>query len=71
MFKWIKDIKIYSIRYDIEILNISLLIARKLKSERKVLKLILNDIIYYSNYYPEKYNKIELEKELKELENIA
>lgn len=56
---------------DMELLDISLLIARNFKSQRKILKGILNDILYYSNYYPEKYNKIELEKEINQLNNTA
>jgi hypothetical protein len=49
---------------DMELLDISLLIARKLKNQRGIVKGILNDILYYSNFYPEKYNKDELEKEI-------
>lgn len=55
------------IESDIRLLETSLQIARKLKSKRKILKEILNDILYYSNFYPEKYNKIELEKEINQL----
>jgi len=52
---------------DMELLDISLLVARKLQNHNNILKGILNDILYYSNYYPEKYNKEELEKEIKQL----
>ena len=52
---------------DIKLLDISLLVARKLENQNIILKGILNDILYYSNYYPEKYNKLGLEKEIKKL----
>ena len=52
---------------DLELLDASLPIARILNNQKTVLKGILNDILYYSNFYPEKYNKDELEKELNEL----
>lgn len=53
---------------DIEILDAALLIARSLDNQNEILREILNDILYYSNFHPEKYTKLELEKELKELE---
>lgn len=56
---------------DVRLLEISLQIARKIKSNRNILKGILNDILYYSNFYPEKYNKIELEKEINQLNETA
>lgn len=46
---------------DVKLIDISLLIARKLKGESKILKGILNDLIYYSNFYPEKYNRESLQ----------
>lgn len=51
-----------------KLLDFSLLIARKLKGEDKILKGILNDILYYSNFYPEKYDKEALQKEVDRLE---
>ena len=56
---------------DIRLLETALQIARKLKGNRKILKGILNDILYYSNFYPEKYNKIELEREINQLNETA
>jgi len=56
---------------DMELLDISLLIARKLQHHNNILKGILNDILYYSNYYPKKYNKEELEVEIKLLNKTA
>ncbi|WP_320053026.1 hypothetical protein [uncultured Acetobacteroides sp.] len=53
---------------DMILLDTSLLIARKLKSNRKILKGILDDILYYSDFYPEKYNRDELENEINELD---
>lgn len=53
---------------DMKLLDFSLLIARKLKGEDKILKGILNDILYYSNFYPEKYDKEALQKEVDRLE---
>ncbi|MEO6303050.1 MAG: hypothetical protein ABIP51_07740 [Bacteroidia bacterium] len=49
---------------DIKLLDISLRIARKLKGESDILKGILNDLMYYSNFYPEKYNKETLQNEI-------
>jgi len=54
---------------DIKLLEASLKITRSLKSQKKLLKGLLNDAIYYSGYYPKKYNKSELEKELAEIES--
>ena len=52
---------------DIRLLDVSLRIARKLKSNKMILKAILIDILYYSSFYPEKYNRTELEKEINKI----
>ena len=54
---------------DIKLLDGSLIIARNLKNHKKRLLELLNDAIYYSNYYPEKYNKSELKKEIAKIES--
>lgn len=50
---------------DLKLLDASLTIARNLNTHKKLLIGLINDAIYYSNYYPKKYNKSDLEKELK------
>lgn len=55
---------------DIKLLNISLEIAHKLKVNPTLLKGLLADALYYSNYFPDKYNKIELEKEIQKIERF-
>jgi hypothetical protein len=51
---------------DLELIEISIKIARKIK-DNKSLKSLLKSLLYYSNYFPGKYVKSEIENELKEL----
>ncbi|WOC40021.1 hypothetical protein [Polaribacter sp. HL-MS24] len=55
---------------DLRLLDGALIIARSLKNHNKRLLELLNDAIYYSNYYPEKYNKSELKKEIAKIESF-
>lgn len=55
---------------DIKLLELSLKIARKLKSNKIILKEIISNILYYANYYPEKFDKMELEKEMTQLNQV-
>lgn len=52
---------------EVKILDVLLVLARTLKEQKQMLINILTDVIYYSNYYPERYNKVALDEELKEL----
>jgi hypothetical protein len=55
---------------DITFLNISLEIAYKFNVNPKLLKELLINALYYSNYFPDKYNKIEIEKEIQKIERF-
>lgn len=54
---------------DMKLLDISLVIARKLVDKKNNLIVLLEDAVYYSNYYPERFNKSKLEKEIAEITN--
>lgn len=50
---------------DMNLLDVALLIARKMKNNQNLLENLLNDALYYSNYFPDKYNRLYLENEIK------
>ncbi len=52
---------------DIKLLDHALKIARKSLKKTKLLKGLLISALYYSNYYPEKYNKESLEREIAQI----
>jgi hypothetical protein len=52
---------------DMELLDLCLAIAKKLSNQKKIMLSILKDILYYSSDYPDRYNKLEIEKEIQQL----
>lgn len=52
---------------DLKLLDPALKIARKSLKKTELLRGLLNSALCYSNYYPKKYNKEELEKEISEI----
>ncbi len=52
---------------ELVLLNASLEIARSINDKQKVLN-YLKELVYYADYYPDKYNKGSLEEEIKEIE---
>ncbi len=51
------------------LINASLEIARLLDDKKKML-IYLKELIYYADYYPNKYNKERLEEEIKQIESF-
>lgn len=49
---------------DMKILDVSLSVARKYKIPKRLLEGLLKSALYYSTYYPNRYNVVELEEEL-------
>lgn len=54
---------------DIQLLDVSNSLIRTFKLGNQYLSKILKDQLYYSNYYPEKYNKQEIEIEIAAITN--
>jgi len=52
---------------ELELINISLKIARAISDKLKILS-YLKDLIYYTYYYPDKYDKKIIEKEINDIE---
>lgn len=54
---------------DMKLLDASLIIAKKINIDKRILKQLLSEQLYYSNFIIERYNKIEIEKAIEQLEN--
>jgi hypothetical protein len=53
---------------DMILLDVVFLIASELQGNKEIMKSTLLAMIYYANFYPEKYEKIQLENKIKALE---
>lgn len=54
---------------DMKLIDASLKIARNFTNNRELLIQLLNSALYYSSFYPVKYNRNELESEIQKLSN--